>query len=183
MNRVQEILDKLHSLKGVEEAFLLDGEVMEKLRDIEDQINTSIGVDLRNEGLCECIEREYTICIIKNQQFRLPPEPTVLLVGDEDLIVGKEIFPGEKDQYKERDDVIFLSEEFVMFTDKKPKKKECFVLPPVSFPELSEMEGTSDVVSCSPSPPGDLALRKSYGLEDNPELASILVGFNLENGS
>lgn len=183
MNRIEEILDKLHSLKGVEEAFLLDGEVLNRLKGIEDGIDSSIGVDLKNEGLWECLKREYTICIIKNDQFRPPPEPTVLLLGDDELVVGKEIFPGEKEQYRDRDDVIFLSEEFIMFTDKKPKEKEVFVLPPVPFPELSEMDGVKDVVSCSPSPPGDLALRKSHSLEDNPKLASILVGFNLENGS
>ncbi len=60
--------------------------------------------------------------------------------------------------------------------------KECFLMPPVSFPELESMPGIADVVSCSPSAPADVMLRTMHGLEDNPKYASILVGFNVENG-
>ena len=33
-------------------------------------------------------------------------------------------------------------------------------------------------MSCSPAPTCDLMMRKYYGLEDDPKLASVLVGFN-----
>jgi hypothetical protein len=42
--------------------------------------------------------------------------------------------------------------------------------------------GMLDVVSCSPSAPADMMLRQMHGHEDNPRLASILVGFNAPDG-
>jgi len=38
--------------------------------------------------------------------------------------------------------------------------------------------GMRNVVSCSPSAPSDAMLRKEHGFEDNPKLASILIGFD-----
>ena len=51
-------------------------------------------------------------------------------------------------------------------------------MPPVSFPELNPSNGCRDVISCSPAPTCDLMIRKYYGMEDNPKLASVLVAFN-----
>jgi hypothetical protein len=67
----------------------------------------------------------------------------------------------------------------VICHDGKAGKKAHFVLPPVPFEELEGLEGVSGVCSSSPSSMGDLYLKKSAGLEDDPKLASILVGFNV----
>jgi len=181
MSKMKEILDLLRSLDGVQEVIPMNREILDRLSKIEKRINTSIGVDLKNEGLNECLKREHVICIIKDKRFRPPPEPTLLLVGDNELIVGQEILPGQEEAYRDRDDVMFLSKEFVFFKDKKPKEKEYFLLPPVSFPELDGMDGVKNVVSCSPCTPGDLTLKNCHNLEDDPQVASILVGFNLES--
>jgi len=37
------------------------------------------------------------------------------------------------------------------------------------------------VVSCSPAAPADMMLREMHGYEDNPKLASILVGFDSDD--
>jgi hypothetical protein len=68
-----------------------------------------------------------------------------------------------------------------MYPERKGQRKEYFVMPPVSFPEVEEF-GMLDVVSCSPSAPADMMLRQMHGHEDNPRLASILVGFNAPDG-
>jgi hypothetical protein len=40
------------------------------------------------------------------------------------------------------------------------------------------MKGTKNVVSCSPSPLGDVFVRAVHGLEDDPKLASIIIGWD-----
>ena len=40
------------------------------------------------------------------------------------------------------------------------------------------LSGTKNVVSCSPSPPGDMFVRSLHGLPDDPTLASILLGYD-----
>ncbi len=64
-----------------------------------------------------------------------------------------------------------------MYPERKGRAMEFFVMPPVSFPEISEM-GMKNVVSCSPSAPSDMMLREMHGYKDDPKLASILIGFD-----
>lgn len=180
MTVLEDVVELLQTMEGVIEAFPVEGEVMERLNEIESKIKATLNLDVKNTGVEECLNRQHVICIIKDVRFRPPPEPTVLLVGDDDLIMGKEIIPSDDTNYKDDDNVVFLSEEFILYKNLKPKEREYFLMPPVSFPEVDALEGTCNVISCSPSPLGDLTLRKSLGMNDDPHLASILVGFDME---
>ena len=95
--------------------------------------------------------------------------------------LGVEVFPDTQDQYLGRDGCLMVSDGFVVFTDIRPTEgsTECFVMPPVSFPELNPGNGCYDVVSCSPAPTSDVMIREWRGLPDDGRLASILVGYNL----
>jgi len=179
---IDSIVEMLSRLRGSIHVFHLDPSCKEMIKEIESGIKATLGLQVKNRGLEECLKRQYIICIIKARRFRPPPEPTVLLMGDEDLIAGEEVVPSNKHKFEDREDVIYLSEEFVLYLDRKPKSKEYFVMPPVSFPELEEIPGVSNVVSCSPSAPADMTLRQLHGFKDDPRLASILVGFDVDNG-
>lgn len=174
----EAVLNVIKSMDGVEKVFFLDDEILEKLREEEKDVKAILDIDVINEGFNEVLKRDYVLCIIKNTRFRPPPEPTVLLVSDKGVILGREVFPHDREEFDNRDDVVWLSEDFVMFPDAKGGGKEFFIMPPVSFPELNEELGCKDVVSCSPSPTSDVMLKKYYNLKDDPRLASILVGFN-----
>ena len=172
------VLEALRSMDGVEKAFFLDQEVMGRLREEEKGIKAIMDISVRNDGFNAALEREHAVCIIKNTRVRPPPEPTVILQDDEGTVMGIEVFPHTRREYDERDDVFWLSEDFVVFPGVKAAKQEFFVMPAVSFPELNEKMGCKDVVSCSPSPTSDVMIKEHYGLEDDPRLASILVAFN-----
>ncbi len=172
------VLGTLRSMDGVEKAFLLDQEILERLRQEEKGVKAIMDISVRNDGFNAALEREHVACIIKNTRFRPPPEPTVLLQDDEGTVMGIEVFPHTRGEYDEREDVFWLSEDFVVFPGVKAARQEFFVMPPVSFPELDESLGCRDVVSCSPSPTSDVMIKEHYGLEDDPRLASILVAFN-----
>ena len=180
MTRLENIVELLRKMEGVIEIFPVNGEILNRLRQIESNVKATLDLDVKNTGLEECLRRKNIICIIKDGRFRPPPQPTVLLMGDDDIIMGKEIIPSDTYDYHQDDETVFLSDDFVLFRNKKPRCKEYFVMPPVSFPEVEEIEGVSGVVSCSPSPLGDLALRTAHGLRDDPKLASILIGFDVE---
>ncbi len=180
MVTIEEVASFVGRMEGSRHVFPLMPEAKEKLMKIEESIKASFGINCTNKGVMQCLARQNIIVIIKDSRFRPPPEPTVLLVADEDMIIGMEIFPDQKAQFLERDDVVFLSDEFVLFPNLRPKSKERFVMPPVSFPEVERMPGTRNVVSCSPSPPGDMYVRSLHGLPDDPKLASILLGYDDE---
>jgi len=178
MATVAEVIELLKGMDGSQQVFQLDDKSRKKLIEIEVNVKASMGITCRNIGVEECLKRQHVVVVIKDKRFRPPPEPTVLLVADEDVIIGKEIFPYEKEQYMNDENVMFLSEDFIIFMDKRPKTKECFLMPPVSFPEVAALRGTRNVTSCSPSPPGDMFVRAMHNLKDDPLLASILIGYD-----
>lgn len=143
-------------------------------------------IPVENEGLKQCLIRDKCLAIFKNKDFRPPPSPTVLLVTSDGAILGQEIFTEEeKKKYKENENSYFLSEEFVLFdkdmtANRHPNSKEIFLLPPVDFPELYEIEEAADVVSSSPSTKSDDYLKKKYGLDPDPKIATIVVGFSIK---
>ena len=178
MVSVEEVIKLLKRMEGAVHVFKLDNGSRHKLIEIEDQVKASFGINCKNSGVEECLKRQNVIVVIKDKRFRPPPEPTVLLVADGETIIGKEIFAHERAQYENDENIIFLSQDFIVYLDRKPKGQECFVMPPVIFPELAELPGAYNVVSCSPSPPGDMLVRKLHNLPDDPKLASILVGYD-----
>ena len=171
-------LEIVKTMRGVVNAFLLDKEVLTQMRAEESKVTAMGNIAVYNEGFNEALTREHVIAIIKDPRFRPPPEPTVVLVSDKGEVMGLEVFPFTAKEYADREDVVWLSDAFVLFPNVKGMGGERFIMPPVSFPELNESNGCKDVISCSPAPTCDLLMRKYYDLKDDPKLASVLVGYN-----
>ncbi|AIZ56499.1 hypothetical protein Mpt1_c06120 [Candidatus Methanoplasma termitum] len=171
-------LEIIKGMKGVVNAFYLDKTVLDQMRAEEGKVKAMGDIAVLNQGFNDALEKDHVIAIIKDPRFRPPPEPTVILVANTGEIMGLEVFPFTAKEYLNREDVVWLSDAFVLFPNVKGKGGERFIMPPVSFPELNESNGCSGVVSCSPAPTCDLIMRKYYDLKDDPKLASVLVGFN-----
>jgi hypothetical protein len=178
--KLEEVLKGLRSLDGVIEAFVIRAETRKQLKDIESGVKATLDIEVKNTGLDECLRREHIVGIIKDKRFRPPPEPTVLLMGDNGAVLGEEILPGEKGRFESKENLIFLSDDFVLYTDRRAAKHEYFLMPPISFPEVERIPGVKNVVSSSPTALGDVLVRTSHHLEDDPRLASVLVGFDIE---
>ncbi len=178
MVAVKEVLEMLGNMEGTQHVFEMDARTKDKLIEIEDNIRGTLGIKCANKGVEECLKREHIVVVIKDNRFRPPPDPTVLLVDYDGQILGMEIFPHQRKQFEGRDDILFLSQDFIVFAERKARRGECFMMPPVQFPEVEEMPKTKNVVSCSPSPLGDMFVRATHGLEDDPKLASILIGYD-----
>ncbi|MGI5964518.1 MAG: hypothetical protein ACOX8L_01510 [Candidatus Methanomethylophilaceae archaeon] len=172
-------LDIVKKMRGVVHCFYLDDKIINDVKNEEMTVRAAGGnIAVDNRGFNEALERQHVICIIKDPRFRPPPEATVVLMDSEGTLLGTEVFPFNAKQYDGKDNVIWLSDGFVLFPEVSGEGKETFVMPPVSFPELNESNGCKDVISCSPAPTCDLMIKDYYGYEDDPRLASILVAFN-----
>ena len=175
---VSKPLETIRNMKGVVNAFYLDKTILDRMKSEEDKVKAMGSIAVRNDGFSEALTKDHVIAIIKDPRFRPPPEPTVILVSNEGETMGLEVFPFTAKEYLDREDVVWLSDAFVLFPSVKGVGGEQFVMPPVSFPELNESNGCKDVISCSPAPTCDLMMRTYYKLKDDPKLASVLVGYN-----
>jgi hypothetical protein len=177
--KLEEIQKVLSGLRGVKYTFFLTRQMRAGLGRIEKQYPSLGPLTVQNDGVLQCLKRHHVACIIKDKTFRGPPHATVVLVNEEGRVIGREILHGEKLKEGTASKTIFLGKDFVIFYGKGSGKGARFVLPPVSFKEVEKIRGTSAVISSSPSTYGDLFLRESAGLDDDPKLASILIGFDL----
>ena len=171
-------LEIIKGLEGVLNAFYLDSTILGELRKEEAKIKGTMDIGVINEGFNEALEREKVICIVKDKRFRPPPEPTVILRGNDGAVLGLEVFPHTAHLYEGRDDIIWMGDAFIVFPHVEVKGGESFIMPPIPFVELHEGNGCLDVISCSPAPTSDVLIKRYYGLKDDPKLATILVAFN-----
>ncbi|WP_409200084.1 hypothetical protein [Methanobrevibacter sp. DSM 116169] len=182
---VQKAIEKIKSMPGVLKAVELTPEDRGNIIDIESKHEGEL-VPIENEGLKQCLIRDKCIVIFKNKDFRPPPSPTILLITEDGTILGQEIISDdEKEKFKNDESYKMLSEEFVLFkknveANKNHHAKEYFILPPIDFPELYEIDEITDVVSSSPSTKTDEYLEKKYDLKVDPKIASIVVGFSIK---
>jgi len=132
-----------------------------------------------NDGVRAVLSRERAVCLFKNRLFRGPPEPTLVMVDEGGTVLGRELLsPQDRPAQGERP-TVYLGRDFVLRTTVRPKGRVRFVLPAVRFPELEGVVGIRDVVSGSPDPPQDEALRERFHVEGGKDLASVLVGYNV----
>ncbi len=178
--KLDDIQKMLSGLKGVRRAFYLTKDSRAGLEAIEEQYPAIGPLTVKNYGIMECLKRQHVACIIKDKTFRQPPHATVLLMDEDGEIIGQELMPGEHAPKKKPGVKSFrLGKDFIVFVEKGRGKGAHFVLPPVPFTEVEKTEGVCNVVSSSPSTAGDFFLRKKNGVEDDPKLASIVIGFDL----
>lgn len=174
-----EVLRVLSSLRGVRSTFLLDRGMRDELRAIESEVHPFGPLIVRNEGVLACLDREHVACIVKDTTFRPPPHATVRLVDEDGAVIGRELLPGDVVEEKPGNKALYLGKDFVMFYDGRSGRNARFVLPPVPFAEVEALPFAARVVSSSPSTMGDLHIRRSAGLDDDPRLATVLVGFDV----
>ncbi len=190
---LKEVIDTINPLRGVLSVGVVNDELRKSILKLEMEKAGEI-IPVINMGVHESLNRDHTVAIIKNASFRPPPTATVQLVDNKGNILGEEIVNNnQKEKYKNDESAKFLNPDFVLLKDQKEIEedlksenleknptKQAFVLPPVQFIEVEELENTCDVVSSSPDPLADVFLKNYFNFEDDPKLASILVGFNVK---
>ena len=175
------ILELLKSLEGVKVTGGVDIEMREKLVAHEDSYSSIGPIAVDNVGVRMAAKRTRLYFIIKDKRFRPPPIATVQLVGEDGTVIGEEIIGGKKPALTKEEKTVQLGKDFLIYISRAKEKgnKARFILPPVPFPEIERLGFAKNVVSASPSTLGDAELKKYLGIEDDPKLASILVGFDV----
>lgn len=169
----EEVIRRVRGLPGVLRTAFLEVPDREPLR------RQATSEAAENRGVVEVLSRARVLCLLKDEAFRPPPEPTLLLVDQAGTVLGRELVAGESPPRDRR--VAFLGKDFVLYAGARPEGRYRFLLPPVRFPEIEGVPGVERVVSASPDTPQDDFLRARHGFPAGREYASILVGYDVRN--
>jgi hypothetical protein len=180
----KKITTMIEEMDGVLKVEKLSNEDIATIIEIESNRDNDI-IPVINDGLKECFRRDFSVVLFKDSHFRVPSNPTLMLITEDGKILGHDIFSKEeKEKFKNDKNAYFLSNDFVIFKDNlgnkelKPKK-QYFILPPVEFPELNNIKTITEVISSSPSTYTDVYLKNKYGVPEDPKIATIIVSFSL----
>jgi hypothetical protein len=175
-----EIIALLKSMEGVVHTGIVPDRLRKKLLEQEERFAALGPIAVDNIGVRTAVQRERLYYVVKNKRFRPPPIATVQLVAEDGTVLGEELIKGREPITDDGERLLYLGKDFIIQCSKaKAKGKNSkFILPPVPFPEIERLGIARNVVSSSPSTLGDMDLKKEIGIDDDPKLASILIGLD-----
>jgi len=179
--KVREIIT---SLPGVLRMEFLDTEFHEILYELEKQAeaNGACGgiMPFTNSGVWEAFKREVQFVIVAEESTVLigAGNGLVYISDERGQIVGEWVNPARAEKLKERKDVYFLGDDFVMYPEVQMVGEPFFVLPPVDFPYLDDVPEVTDLASGSISTLADDYVRRRWGYFESKHWTH-LVGFNI----
>lgn len=181
---LRKVRERVESLPGIIAFQFLDKEWREQLMHLEKEAesNGACGglMPFTNKGVWTAFEREVQFVIVASSDAILLglSNGLVYIEDQKGQIVGEWVNAKRMEELRGRDDVCFLSEDFVLYPDVKVEGEPFFVLPHVDFPYLNDLEGVRDVASGSVSTLADDYIRDRLGYSETKHWTH-LVGFNI----
>ena len=105
--------------------------------------------------------------------------PDLRLEDGNGNVMGALIPPEEAESYRSREDVLWISDDFVIFPDVKGESEEAFAVYPFDIPEIREnVEGCGEVYGTSPTMSSDMVLKDWGNIESPSSVYTAIVAFD-----
>lgn len=170
---------KLRSADGVLDLSPMDSEVSNSVWVVERDIKTQTGLEYINEGYDEAMGRDIRVCLFCDPTFDVPEEGRMYLKCEDGTILGNSVYSWEMETYACRDDVIWVSEDFVVYPYARGCGRERFVLSAKPFPYLEGTDECRDAIVTVPTGAADIILKGRYGVENRREISTVVVAYNV----
>lgn len=179
MNVREAILADLRSAKGVVAAELMDDDISCEIDRSERLIRTQGGMEFRNDGYLEAMRRQVRICIFCTEEFEFPDDRSIYFMTEDGTVMGHNVTARETESFLARDDIIWVSDDFIMYADSKGCGEEIFVYKGVRYPSVEAYPGCANGLMVIPAGPSDLVLKGRYGVPDRREIATAVMAFDI----
>ena len=181
MDVMERAMEFLRNSKGVIGAYVMDDEISKSVLDVESGIRTRSNHEYRNVGYSKALERKHRICVFYNEGYVFEKRSLVKLMTTDGTIMGTSLYPEQIPEYRKKDNVIWISEDFVVFTDIVGKGEEEFVLFPFDLPELTEaVPECRNAIGVSPTTSSDMVLKRKAGVPVTKDIYTSIVAFDID---
>ncbi len=179
MDTVRCVIDYLRTVKGVLDVFEMDDGVSRDVWDTEKAVRTKMDTGYRNDGYNVAMERAHRVCVFYDQTYIFGKRSILKLMTSDGTVMGTNVMPSEMDEFRARDDVLWVSEDFVVFPDVVGSGEEAFVLLPFPMEEVEQnVPGVSSAIGSSPTPSSDKILKKRFGKPQVLGLNTMIIAFD-----
>jgi len=173
----------LLSFPGIDEVAFLD----RNMRDIvgrlekEAECNGAVGglMPFVNTGVWETLGRKEVFVLVAQPGVPMlsPQQNLVHIVDRKGQIIGEYLSEDRRKEVLGREDVVWISDDFVLYSDLDISGEPYVRIPPMTFPLLDGIPGINNLTSSSVSTLTDDHLRKVLGFSDTKDWTQ-LVGFD-----
>lgn len=171
-----DLIEALTALDGVIAAEQLDDEAMKVVTGIETSIRTvSGGMRIENRGILDCAGMSRNYVLFCGSGFPRPEQVTMEMVDDAGEVVGHDVPPCMVDAFRSRDDVIWMSDGFVLYPGLVCDRDVRMVMLS-SRMKVSGPLGEFDVRSFYPSASSAEYLLGLFGREPDRSVAAVILG-------
>lgn len=171
-----DLIEALTALDGVIAAEQLDDEAMKVVTGIETSIRTvSGGMRIENRGILDCAGMSRNYVLFCGSGFPRPEQVTMEMVDDAGEVVGHDVPPCMVDAFRSRDDVLWMSDGFVLYPGLVCDRDVRMVMLS-SRMKVSGPLGEFDVRSFYPSASSAEYLLGLFGREPDRSVAAVILG-------
>ena len=179
MGLVEDMVDYLRTVEGIIDVFEMDDDVSNNIWNIERSVRTTIRNEYKNIGFDIAMECKHRMCVFYDDTYLFGKRSIVKLMSSDGTIMGTSLHPDEIESYKDRDDVIWISDDFIVFPNIVGKGEESFVLYPIDIPEICEnVPGCCKAIGTSPTMSSDMELKKVYHKPNTTGIYTMVIAFD-----
>ncbi|MCQ2056235.1 MAG: hypothetical protein MJY64_02035 [archaeon] len=179
MNVLERVVDYVSSITGVIKVTVLDKETSLEIRDIERSVRTRTNHTYKNVGYDMAMDKKYRLCVFFVKGYIFEKRTILKLVTEDGTIMGTTITSDQSEEYRGRDDVILVSDDFAVFPNVIGKGEESFVLYPFDIPEIEKnVAGCKKPIGVSPTPSTDAFIKTRNGMSLTDRIFTSIIAFD-----
>lgn len=179
MDLAARVNEQIMARKGVLKVMDITDEMFSDIWSLEGSVKTQSQHDYENLGFEVLSKKRHKVCLFIDNTFETKERSTIKMICDDGIILGTSVAECEMESYRCRSDIIWISEDFVMFTDIAGKGRERFVLYPMELPELSdEIPGGTGFAGTFPTLSVDVYLKDKAGFPLTDKVFTFVMGYD-----
>ncbi len=171
--------DALLSQKGVFRMEILDAETL--MAAVKQELSIKMisgGMRLDNIGIMQCAHRQFIGVMFCNSEFVRPKEVSMFIVDTRGTIVGREVISDEREALRADPNILWLSDEMVIFVDRISDLDTRFVMSAVDYAPEGMAEGLQAMIYY-PSMSTAQMINRKFGVDDsNDDVWTVIVGID-----
>lgn len=126
---VRMLVERLSETPGIAGAMVVPDDIWHRVCAEEESVKAAGGtMDVESIGMEDCCGRDIRICMLTRPTFEFSDDGSMVMLDEEDHVVGHSIRMSQVDEYRAKENVVFLSKDFVLYTDTPIIGEQRFVM-------------------------------------------------------
>ncbi|MGI6472276.1 MAG: hypothetical protein ACOX1N_04345 [Candidatus Methanomethylophilaceae archaeon] len=172
----EEVAEILRRHNGVVRVEVPDADFLRILKEDDMCVDTSFGMPIENKAMEDCLSCDFVLCVYVNLSFEKPENTIMMMRDSKGNVFGHSIPDSQIESYNGREDIIWLSYDFVLYPAVEAGEDMILVMLPQEYRGFSEQDGISEALVFYPAVTTDCIIKEKYGDPGDPSVATLLMG-------